>query len=264
MAAEVLHQHEPAYLRIAAQLRERIERGALAADAPLPPQRALSREFGVTLMTLRQAVDLLKREKLVVTRQGVGTFVAPRRFSYALGPLRSLAQEMAAQGLEMTTRVLAQGERPVDPAIAAALGLAEDRAYTLERLRSVDGAVVVHQRSHLPPALGAAVARLDLSRRSLYDVLAEELGLEVGRARERLWPVALPAREARLLEQRPGAPAVASERVTLTAGGRPLLHDFAYLPGDRLVIAADRLRDDVSIRYELRDRAAPADGRRSA
>lgn len=243
----------PLYSRIYRDLKRRIESGALAPGTLLPSQRALSREFDVTLMTLRQAIGLLKQEGLVVTRQGAGTRVAPRRFAYSVGPLRSLAQEMAQQGLRMTTRVVRAPAEPASPVVAAELELQEGAAVLrLERLRSVEGEVVVYQHSYLPAWIGRAVLERDLASRSLYDVLTDDLGFSVDRASERIQPILLGRREARLLQTRPRTPAVLSTRLTYTTSARPILYDRAYLPGDRLVIAADRRRDDLALRYELR------------
>lgn len=252
-----------AYLRIHQELRRRIQHGDYAAEACLPSQRRLSEEFGVTLMTLRQAVDLLKREGLLVTKHGLGTFVAPRRFSYSIGPLRSLAQEMAAQGLSVRTKVLCLKEVAPEPWLATELALPPGgRAVLLERLRIIDGAPAVYQRSFLPAAVGQALDAGELERSSLYDLMAERLGVEVHHARERLCPTVLDAPLARLLERRKGEPALLSERLTLTAAERPVLHDRAFMPGDRLVVATERHRSEVFIRYELLDRdAAHAGGR---
>jgi len=252
-----------AYLRIHQELRRRIQEGDYAADASLPSQRRLSEEFGVTLMTLRQAVDVLKREGLLVTRHGLGTFVAPRRFSYSIGPLRSLAQEMAAQGLSIRTKVLCLKEVAPEPWLAAELALPRGgRAVLLERLRIIDDAPAVYQRSFLPAAVGGALHVGELERSSLYDLMTERLGIEVHHARERLCPTVLDAPLARLLERRKGEPALLSERLTLTATERPVLHDQAFMPGDRLIVTAERHRNDVSIRYELLDReVAHAGGR---
>ena len=65
----------PRYHQIAEALRERIRGGDPAPGASLPNQRELARSFGVTLMTLRQALELLEREHLIVRRHGLGTFV---------------------------------------------------------------------------------------------------------------------------------------------------------------------------------------------
>lgn len=245
----------PAYLRIHEELRARILAGHYEHDGPLPSQRALSAEFGVTVMTVRQAIELLKDEGLLLTRPGTGTFAVPRRFAYSIGPLRSLAQEMAAQGLSMRTRVLTF-RRVAAPARAAAqLGLPSGApVYLLERVRSIDGSVAVYQRSHLPLELGRSARRHDLSTRSLYEVFAEELGVAVTRASERMYPIVLHGPKAALLEQPPGSPAILSERLSRDLEDRAVLFDQAFIPGSRLVITAERQTNEMSIRYQLRSR----------
>lgn len=249
----------PAYLRIRDELRARILGGTYPADAPLPSQRRLSEEFGVTLMTLRHAVRLLGQEGLLVTRHGTGTFPVPRRFAYSIGPLRSLAQEMTDQGRTLRTRVVRTDEARAPAPVALALALAPDaRVVRLERVRSIDGAPAVFQRSFLPLRLGRRAVACDLEQRPLYEVLAVELGVVVSRASERLAPVVLGALEAAELEQEPGSPAMLSERITFDHADAPVLVDEAFMPGALLHLAAERRTNDMSIRYELRPGAAPA------
>jgi GntR family transcriptional regulator len=245
-------QRTPQYLRIYRALKRRIEVGELAPGARLPAQRLLSRDFNVTLMTLRQAIQLLEREGLVKTRHGLGTFVASKQVSYELSHLRSFAQEMNAQGLALTTRVLSRGFAAPSPDVAARLAVDGDvSVFRLERLRLIDEEPVVHQRSHLPQWLGLGLRGVDLSVGSLYDSLSA-LNVDVRRAHETIHPVALDEREARLLEAVAGAPAVLSKRITFGGDEQPILYDEAVMPGDRLVISADRFSDDVTVSYQLR------------
>ncbi len=88
----------PRYHRIAEALRERIRDGELTAGARLPNQRRLAHEFGVTLMTLRQALELLEREKLIDRRHGLGTFVAAPSIDYDILSLRRFAGDLTALG----------------------------------------------------------------------------------------------------------------------------------------------------------------------
>src|SRR3989454_3025251 len=76
------HSRVPRYHRIAEALRERIRVGELASGARLDNQRQLAKSFGVTLMTLRQALELLEREHLITRRHGLGTFVAAPSIDY--------------------------------------------------------------------------------------------------------------------------------------------------------------------------------------
>src|SRR5512137_605798 len=62
----------PRYHQIAQTLRERIVASGHGPGKRLDTQRSLAREFGVTLMTLRQALDLLERDGLIARRHGLG------------------------------------------------------------------------------------------------------------------------------------------------------------------------------------------------
>lgn len=67
---------QPAYERIRADLRHRIETGELAPGAKLPSHPQLASEYGVSHQPVRQALFYLEQvDKLVVSRQGAGTFV---------------------------------------------------------------------------------------------------------------------------------------------------------------------------------------------
>jgi len=243
----------PIYLRIYRDLRDAIAAGRLEPDERLPGQRELARHYGVTVMTVRQALQLLEQEEAVVMRQGLGTFVAPRRIEYALGNLRSFAQTIMDQGLELKTRVLSRQLSEPHPHIAEQLGREPgELVYSIERLRFICAAAVVYQHSHLQPWLGEALDTVELSNRSLYEYLQRDLDVQVARAKEDIHAVALGAREASLLEREPGAPALLSERLTLSVDDEPLIFDRALMPGDRVSISTDRFVSDMTLGYEVR------------
>ena len=126
----------------------------------LDNQRALARSFGVTLMTLRQALELLERENLIARRHGLGTFVAAPSIDYDILQLRRFAGDLSAQGEHVTTRMIGTRIAAADRHVTDALGLrARGRAVVLERLRLVDGHPMSLQRSFLPPAVGELVLR---------------------------------------------------------------------------------------------------------
>jgi GntR family transcriptional regulator len=249
---DVLDRRVPHYLRIYRDLRQRIDTGEWEAGTRLPAQRDLSSQFGVAVMTIRHALQLLEREGLVQFRHGKGTYVAPRPLSYDMSRLRSLAQEMAAQGHALVTRVLSSSFSRAQPRVAELLALnGSEEVYVLERLRIVDGRPAVYQRSHLPARHGRSIGGADLTTRSLYDFLTEALDLEVTHALETLRPVTLSASIAKLFAEPKGTPAILSERLTFTTGDEPLIFDEAYMPGDRVVISADRYTNDLTMRYSV-------------
>src|ERR1700740_2196479 len=114
-------ERQPKYLRIHSNLRERITSGQWPPGSPLPSQRELASEFGVSIMTLRQALQLLTDEGLIETRHGSGTFVTAR-YAYDPGHLRSFASDLIAQGANITTTLLAVEEVTPPADVAARLG----------------------------------------------------------------------------------------------------------------------------------------------
>jgi GntR family transcriptional regulator len=237
----------PRYHQIAQALRERIASSTQGPGERLDNQRSLAREFGVTLMTLRQALDLLERDGLIARRHGLGTFVARPAIDYDILQLRTLAGDLSALGEDVATRFLRSRFEPADRRVAEALGLPEPaQVFVLERLRLVDGEPVSFQASYLPVALGAEVSRADLTVTPLRQVLTFKLGIEITAARETVSAVPLDRRAARELGCRPGIAAFRSDRVSVGTDGTPIVYDRVFIPGDRFRITRN-------LRYEIRN-----------
>ena len=240
----------PRYHRIAESLRDRIHGGRLAPGTRLDNQRALARSFGVTLMTLRQALEVLERENLIARRHGLGTFVAAPSVDYEILKWRRFAGDLSAHGEHVTTRLLGGRLTRPDHRVTDALGLgARARVVQLERLRLVDGHPMSLQRSFLPVPIGEEVMRADLGTTPLRQVLEFKLGITIERARENVSAVRLGRREARELGCRPGVPAFESERVSYDATGTAVVFDRVFIPGDRFRITRD-------LHYEQTERGA--------
>jgi GntR family transcriptional regulator len=219
----------PRYHRIAEELRERIQSGELPPGARLTNQRQMAREFGVTLMTLRQGLEVLEREKLIRRQHGLGTFVAAPSIDYDILHHRRFAGDLLALGEPLTTRVLSS-----------------HLVLELERLRLVDGHPVSLQRSFLPETLGEELMKADLAATSLRQALEFKLGVAIERARENVSAVRLGQREARALGCPTGVPAFESERVSYTTDGQAIVFDRVFIPGDRFRITRELTYEGAS------------------
>lgn len=247
-------ERQPKYLRIHGLLRDRIATGQWPAGSPLPAQRELAGEFGVSLMTLRQAVALLIDDGLVDTRHGSGTYVAAR-YAYDLGHLRSFADDLAAQGAQISTRML--GGQIVTPpeSVGARLG-GPASVLRLRRLRLVGGRPLIVQTSYLPaPLLPGPLTEILLGQdpgepAGLYTLLAEH-GLTVTQASETIAPTTLDLQDARDLDRPENSPALLSHRISFTVTGDPVIDDHALLPGDSVAITANRSAEHLEVRYTL-------------
>jgi GntR family transcriptional regulator len=239
---------QPKYLRIHADLRERIMSRQWPPGTLLPAQRELADEFGVSVMTARQALQLLNDDGLIQSRQGCGTYVAAH-YAYDLGDLRSFATHLAGQGAQITTRILSSERIAAPEHVAARLGDHRD-VLRLRRLRLVAGRPVMVQTSYLPVPLVGDLSPDDLAQRGLYALL-DERGLTITRAAETITLANLRPHNARDLGRPRGSNALLSRRLSFTSAGTPVVDDYALLPGDTVAITVNRSPGQVTVRYEL-------------
>ncbi|GAA4606843.1 hypothetical protein GCM10023195_25240 [Actinoallomurus liliacearum] len=241
--------HEARYRTIAADLAAKIRAGHYAPGEALPPQRELSASYGVTLMTLRQALRRLSDEGLIVQRHGRGTYVAPPHLAYQLGSLRSLADDLREQGHEVRTVVLGRSVRKVPAGVAARLRARPgETALRLERLREFAGRPAIHQVSWVRQPYAERVRDRDFTGVSLYGALADA-GVAVARAAETIRPGLLDAALAEHLEEPAGSPVFTSERITYTLDGAAVVDDHATILGSMMEISTDRAATGLSLTW---------------
>jgi GntR family transcriptional regulator len=244
----------PKYQAIANALRTRIESGALAPGDRLPAQHAMAAEYGVTVMTLRQALARLETEGLVRAAKGRGTFVTePPTIRFGLDHLWSFAQEMAHQGVSVATDVLGVNHPPVDSVVDdARTVLDDDDLVEIVRRRRIDGTPVVLQRSYVRSSTWTSVDADGLDDRSLYASLAADAGCVLARASEVFRATTLAEPDAILLGSATGVAVMESERTSFDLNDRPFLFDHAMMLGSATEVRAERTADSMRLGYSAR------------
>ncbi|AQA25969.1 UTRA domain protein [Rhodococcus sp. MTM3W5.2] len=242
----------PKYLAIYDDLRARIDTGEWQSDDALPAQRELAASYGVTIMTLRQALQLLENDGLIETRPGAGTFPANKRYTYNLLHLSGFADDLRAQGANVETHILGSTWEIPPPEVARSLHLGPaEQALVVTRHRVIDTHPSVLQYSYIPREMG--IAPDELVDASLYQVLAQH-GYPVASADESITVTALGAAEAELLARPEQSPAMLSRRTNVTEDGTPVLHDTALIPSDIAEIHIDRGPQQLRVTYRINDR----------
>jgi GntR family transcriptional regulator len=140
------------YVRVRDYLRSLVTHELTVGDA-IPSERVLCDRFGVSRMTVRQAVDALVVEGLLEREQGRGTFVAPTKVDLEMR-LASFGEEMLRRGLEPSSTVLAAEEVAAGPDVADALDLVPgERVHYLYRVRLADGEPMAIEQTWTPVTL---------------------------------------------------------------------------------------------------------------
>jgi GntR family transcriptional regulator len=224
---------DPAHHQVYLDLRPGSMPGWKPGDR-LPTERELAARYGCSLITVRRALSELVREGRIERTRGRGTFVLPPRIDVDFAGSLSFTDEMQTRGLDPATRLIAARPESAGAAVAGALGLQlGSPTLYLERLRLADNQPLLLEQVHLPAERFPGLLATDLEGRSLYDLLSERYDVRVARTRETLEPVLLRAREARLLDRRPGSPALLIEGIASTSEGTPIEFSRTFVRGDR-------------------------------
>lgn len=209
----------PLYRQVRDVLVRRIAEGVWQAGQGIPSEAEIAADLKVSPGTVRKALDEMTAERLLVRRQGRGTTVARHDDARVLFQFFKLVPDEGERRFP-ESRVLAVSTGPADSDARAALGLSVDApALRVERLRSLDGAFCILEEIQLPPALFPGLEALELPN-NLYQLYADEFGVTVARASERLKAVAATGAQARRLGLHAGEPLLRIERTAFALDGR--------------------------------------------
>lgn len=217
----------PLYVQIRDNLRRKILEGSYVIHERLPSENELMNAFGVSRITIRQALRDLHNEGLVFSAQGKGTYVSKPKAVQNVQRLQGFGEAMAAQGYEATARLLSIQERKPPKAVAAALHLlAAEDVVEVERVRYLNREAVCVENSYFPLDIGRRMFGVDLSG-DIFPLLENAFGIVLGRADISLDATLADEEHHQYLALKVGEPILRVERLTHDRAGRPI--DFEYL-----------------------------------
>ncbi len=160
----------PLYLQMVERIRSQILSGELKAHEQIMTEKELSEQYGVSRITVRNALDVLTEEGLLIRKRGKGTFVAGKRMTRSLNTLMSFTQSCEQQDIRPGARFLAADIIDATPEDIRVLDLqGDDKVLRIKRIRCADDAPVLIEENHFPRRYAYLLSE-DLSG-SLYETL---------------------------------------------------------------------------------------------
>ncbi len=212
----------PLYEQVRELLFGRIQDGTWTPGMALPNEFQLADELGVSQGTVRKALGTLTADKLLVRRQGRGTFVATHTPADVLFRFFQFYDRDGNRVLpESRERRTRSGKAKA--AEARQLDIARsDRVIRHSRIRTVEDEPIIIELIVLPQALFAGLGEKSEIPNTLYDLFQKEYGITVGKAVERLTVVQADKAQAKSLGTDIGAPLLKIDRLTHAIDGRPI------------------------------------------
>lgn len=171
----------PLYYQIKLNLKRFIEDNKLIPNAPLPSEEELAKRYGVSRLTVRQAMQELVKEGLVYRIQGKGTYVAESKMISDLSYLTGFSEEMEKVKKKTWSKVLANELVKLPEKVAKVFNIPSDTdvlllsrlRYEGDRPRAIENAYLNISKY---PVL-KKILEYDMSARSLYKILREEFSI---------------------------------------------------------------------------------------
>lgn len=226
----------PLYAQIAARLRAQIQCGDLTPGARIPSEHALAERFGVGRPTVRQATELLVRERILERRRGSGTYVseAPREVDLfsAAGTLSAFERS----GIALETKLVGRVRR-VAVAADAQQPFAGRTAYFVARRGAINGAATLLEEMYFDPEVFPGLDRESIAGQSLSRLARERFLLRPLSASQRFSVIGVDGNRAEALALRPKASVLKIERTIDFHGAPAAVFAELYCRTDRVAFS---------------------------
>lgn len=234
---------KPLYAQLADILIDYIKENNLKAGDILPSEHQLIEHFGVSQMTIRQALQRLSTEGCIIRLQGKGTFVAEPRIREKLEGVQSLEERFARQGITVTTALLETGLSSPTPLYIQELQLPQDsKTFRVKRLKLVYGSVLGLETRLFPPEMKTFFSPIELGTKSFVDIFKKDPETTIHKICLRTRSALVLEMEAEMMGVAPDTPVLIHHGVYYTASDKPVM-------AGRMVYLADK----IEILYEVRD-----------
>lgn len=235
------------YHQIEQNLRERIASAEFGTEQPLPPEDVLAREYDVSRVTLRRALDALLESRLIVKRRGVGTFVSrawnARKHVTLVGRLDDAFLHME----KLSYRVLSRKRVTIaaaDAAVVRALHIegSQSQVDRLEVVALTNGQPYAYSEFYFPDDVGSCLSTEELGGTvPILRVVEARIGEAVSWADQTVEPMLAGSKVARYLGIAARRPILQMRRTYYTAAGRAVESVVVRYHPDRFSYSAQLL-----------------------
>lgn len=222
----------PLYAQIVESLKRDIENGVYNATERIPAEAELAKQYNVSRITVRRAVDDLVSQGLVEKKQGKGTFICRQKFAKDMKNLQSFSEMCRHMNMKPGGQMLENKLVLADDKIQKQLNL-EPGSYVvyISRLRTADGEPVAIEKNYFPVKYSFLLEK-QFNDNSLFECLQEEAKVRVASSEKRIELCRATAEEAKLMKVKKGTPLLYIKSVTYTYDREPLYAGVQLFNGE--------------------------------
>lgn len=222
----------PLYMQITKALSQRIVDGDYSPHEQLPSEGELMKMFGVSRITVRQALRVLHSDGLVFSVQGKGTFVSKPKVVQDVQRLQGFGESMVPKGYETATRVISLHDVRPPQEVAEALDVKKnDTVLELKRIRYLNRQPIALDHSFYPAAIGQKLVAKDLTQ-DIFPLLENEFHVRLDYADLRIEAALAEDEHVTRLGCKEGDPILLIRRRVFDESGDTVAFEYLSYRGD--------------------------------
>jgi GntR family transcriptional regulator len=229
----------PLYIQLAGAVEKAVQDGTFPEGARIPSEQELIKAFAVSRITVRLAMKNLFEKKLIVRKQGLGTFVRKQMISQPMDDLFGYYPALLRKGLKPKIQILEYRTVSPTPEVRESLHLSPEekvlwfiRQYFLEK----DLRVIIEM--NIPEVLARHWTEKDAAVENSFRLLQERAGVQIHSSAVKIKAAVASSELGRLLNLRPGSPVLELRRLTHSLEQKPVEYAILYFPGDSYELTA--------------------------
>lgn len=230
----------PIYIRIHNELQANIENGQWSVGEKIPAERALAKQFNVSRMTLREAIQTLVDEGILERRVGSGTYVANRKVQEKMTGVTSFTELMQHQGKVPSSKTISYHLTVASKIEAKCLHLtAGDQVLRMERIRYGSKVPICYEVATVPYDIVANFSKEEVTT-SFYRTLGTKAGLHPGHATQAVSATNATEKIAKYLDIRRGDALLRMTQISYLQDGRPFEYVHTQYVGNRFEFVLEK------------------------
>lgn len=225
----------PYHYQLREIIRQEIALNRWKRGEQLPSEHQLCEMYEVSRTTVREALDALVSEGLLIREKGLGTFVTdPKYMESWSGSAIGFSDSLTQQGVQIDTRVLDLRITAPNPHVQKELNLsAKDEVYYLKRLRYIAKLPILVVDSYIPVQIFPNLMDIDFTTRSLYQTFRDVYDAPVFHVKRVIEAIAADEAIAEYLDLSTGFPIMYIENTAYIQDGTPIEYYTAWRRGDK-------------------------------
>lgn len=215
------YNQEKLYIQLTRIFLDHISSGKWQLNQRIPTETDLCREYGVSKITVRQAINNLASDGYLLKVQGKGTFVTSVTSVVGAVMRTRLTEEMFGKEVKVEKEILARGIAEPPPDIRTYLKTDEAIYHILGR-RKANSSPAYLDESFIPYVMLPGIETIELTNLSLYALLQEKATRKVFKVIQTIEVMTLPPGLAGHLDLREGQDVLAVHRLLLSSDDTPV------------------------------------------